>query len=207
MLASQKDLGIILSLVKDFEAPKAELEQYMTPSPIAAELLWTAFMDGNIKDKVVADFGCGTGILSIGASLLGAKEIWGYDIDKSAIEHAKKNMKAISGKGMLHGKINFEEKDVSLAEKRVDTVIMNPPFGVQMRKADKPFLLKAFKIAKAIYSIHKAGADKFLSKIAEENSFMAIKLAEREIVLRATMAFHEKKRYPVMAGIWKFFLK
>lgn len=69
-----KHLQSELEDMKTFENPKVELEQYTTSSYIAASILHTAqSVYGDIKDKTVADLGCGTGILSIGAVVLGAK--------------------------------------------------------------------------------------------------------------------------------------
>lgn len=57
-----------------FENPKIELEQYTTSSHIAACILHTAqFVYDDIENKTIADLGCGSGILCIGAALLDAK--------------------------------------------------------------------------------------------------------------------------------------
>ncbi len=49
-------------------------------------------LDGAIKGgERVLDIGCGSGILSIGALLLGAKEALGVDIDAMAVKTAKQN--------------------------------------------------------------------------------------------------------------------
>jgi ribosomal protein L11 methyltransferase len=45
----------------------------------------------DLKDKRLLDCGCGTGILGIVASKLGAKEIVGYDIDEWSVENTKHN--------------------------------------------------------------------------------------------------------------------
>ena len=45
----------------------------------------------DVEGKCVLDCGCGTGILGIGASKLGAKEVVGYDIDEWCADNAKKN--------------------------------------------------------------------------------------------------------------------
>ena len=37
---------------------------------------------------------------------------------------------------------------------KFDTVLQNPPFGVQKRTADRRFLEKALKVADAVYSLH-----------------------------------------------------
>lgn len=45
-----------------------------------------------IKDDSVLDLGCGSGILSIGAHLLGAKELTMVDIDLNSVRVAKENL-------------------------------------------------------------------------------------------------------------------
>jgi predicted RNA methylase len=68
-----KQLVALLQEVTDFEEPKIHLEQYKTTADIAAHMLYTiANTYGDIEDKLVADLGCGTGILGIAAAVLGA---------------------------------------------------------------------------------------------------------------------------------------
>jgi putative methylase len=206
-MISKKELEILISKVNTFEKPKPELEQYQTQSGLASEMLWTAFMDGNIKERSVADFGCGTGIFAIGASLLGAKRVVGYDVDNNALVIARSNIKIVKKEGGEVGKITFQKGDISEVKKLYDTVIMNPPFGVQKKHADREFIEKAFAIAKkAIYSIHAAGpqTDKFIESFAGMRGFLASKIGDRELQLKATMEFHEKAKYPVNVALWKF---
>lgn len=73
-----KELESYLQDVEGFENPKIKLEQYETPAHIAANMLYTADSTfGDIKDKFVADLGCGCGMLSIGGALLGASHVFG----------------------------------------------------------------------------------------------------------------------------------
>jgi len=44
-----------------------------------------------VKDKIVIDYGCGSGILAIAAALLGAKKVIGVDIDPQALEATQAN--------------------------------------------------------------------------------------------------------------------
>ena len=192
-IKSKKQLEIVLSNLKDFKQPIAELEQYSTPSSIASTLLWIAYQEGNIKNKVVADLACGTGIFAIGASLLGAKYVYAIDIDKNAIEIAKENAKKIKN-------IKFINEDISKFNKKVNTIIMNPPFGVRKSFADKKFLLVAFKNSNIIYSLHKIESENFLKKISEENGFLQI----FDFPIKATMKFHRKRFYRFKVGLWKF---
>ncbi len=47
----------------------------------------------DVQDKVVIDYGCGSGILAIAAALLGAKKVIGVDIDPQALEATQANAK------------------------------------------------------------------------------------------------------------------
>lgn len=47
----------------------------------------------DVKDKVVIDYGCGSGILAIAAALLGAKKVIGVDTDPQALEATQANAK------------------------------------------------------------------------------------------------------------------
>ena len=105
----------------------------------------------------VCDLGCGTGMLAIGAALLGARAI-GVEIDGEALAVARRNAKK------LDVDVDFIRADVnSLTLKGIDTVVMNPPFGAQKASAgDRAFLCKAQKIAKTIYSLHNQGSEGFM---------------------------------------------
>lgn len=82
-----KKLEEYLQGVGSFEKPKILLEQYATPSHIASVMLYTIQSKyGDLENKVVADLGCGCGMLSIGSFLLGAQHTIGFDIDPDALE-------------------------------------------------------------------------------------------------------------------------
>ena len=125
-------LAIFLSKLKKTRVSKVELEQYETDSELASEILWYAFMQGDIKGKVIADLGCGNGILGCGCLKLGAKKVYFVEKDKETLEVARSNCKSKKAMFFLDDINNFNEK--------VDAVIMNPPFGVQEKHADKDFL-------------------------------------------------------------------
>jgi ribosomal protein L11 methyltransferase len=48
-------------------------------------------MAPHIPHQNVIDIGCGSGILSLAAASLGAKTVYGYDIDPAAVLHAREN--------------------------------------------------------------------------------------------------------------------
>lgn len=182
----KKRLAIILEQLEVFHNPKISLEQYPTPSGLAGELAVTAsLLDGNID--VFADLGCGTGILAIAFALTGFRT-FGVDIDPDALKTAVNN----ANKSGVE--VDFILADVRRfnLKKRVG-VVMNPPFGIKNRHADRPFLEKAFEIGKVIYSIHSAGSQNFVEKMAVEMGFRVTHLWKYSIPLRKTYWFHEKQ--------------
>ena len=189
----KKKLEIFLSRLKKIEVLNVKLEQYKIEGNLAADILFKARND--IENKTVADFGCGNGILGIGALLIGANKVYFIDIDKEAIDITKENCRDFKN-------AEFLKCDISKFDKKIDTVIMNPPFGVRNRKADKIFLEKAFEFADNIYSIHKIESKKFLKKISEENGFRIEVLYEYNFLLRKSFLFHKKKTYNVKVGLW-----
>lgn len=62
----------------------------------------------NLKGKRVVDCGCGTGILGIVASKLGASEVVGYDIDEWSVENAQHNarLNGVDNMQIFHGDAN-----------------------------------------------------------------------------------------------------
>ena len=163
----QKELEIKLQKVPTYKRPNPFIEQYMTPAPIAADIIYTACQYKDIQGKKVLDLGCGTGIFSFGAKLTGAKEIIGVDLDVDAIKIAKMHAEK------ENEEIEFIAKDVKDVDIKCDTVIMNPPFGAQKsnRWADRRFIEKGFEIANVIYSLH-------LSKTIESVSYTHLRAHE-----------------------------
>jgi len=209
-IKTKKKLAVILSQLREFEAPKFKLEQYEIDSEIAAEIIWNAFYRREIKKNIVGDLGCGTGTLGLAALLLGAKKVYFVDIDKEALDIAKENLKFLEEKLdiSIEDKAEFIESDIKYFEEKVDVVLENPPFGIKSeRKADKVFLEKAFKIAKIIYSFHKAESKRFIRAVAKDNGFKVEEYWEFNWPLKKTMNYHKKKIEYIKVGCWKLVKK
>jgi len=200
---SKKKLEIILSRLKDIEKPTPELEQYTIPSDLAAEILNIAYLSGDIEDKIVLDLGCGSGRLMIGATLIGAKKVIGVDVDKRAIETLKENIKIASDLTdmEIQEKIELFCMDISEWKGKVDTVIQNPPFGIQKLHADRVFLNKALECAKNIYSLHRhyEKSREFLTNLIEKNGGKVEKIIKFKFRIPYMFKFHKKPyvRYEV----------
>jgi putative methylase len=156
-----RHLEMTLQRISGYSHPRAALEQYQTPAPLGARLLYHALMKGDIEGKTVCDLGCGTGVLAIGASLLGAGYVKGVDSDPDAVRRAEEN----AAQHDVHVEfIVADVRDAALSGRigSCDTVIMNPPFGAQKVHADRPFIDLALSIAPVTYSIFNAGSTQFI---------------------------------------------
>ncbi|MBU5537529.1 MAG: METTL5 family protein [Candidatus Aenigmatarchaeota archaeon] len=195
-MPTKKQLEIILSKLKPIQNPKPSLEQYTIPSNLAADILHFAYLNGDIKDKVVFDFGCGTGRLAIGALLLGAKEVIGIDNDYKVLETAEENLHSIIlSKITVKGSIKFIQSDIRDFSGNCDTVIQNPPFGIQTEHADRIFLEKALECGKRIYSLHKNGYEKtkeFITKLVESKGGKVEKILPYKFPIPHLFKFHDK---------------
>jgi len=190
----QRQLEILLEQVAVFESPSPSLEQYTTPAGIAAELLYFALMRGDLVDTVY-DLGCGTGILAIGAALVDAPNVVGFDVDMNALITARQSAKK------LGVDVEFVCSSIQDVPGRVHTVIMNPPFGAQVMGNDRPFLVRALEVADVIYSIHNEGSYEFIKKFISP----AV-IADRYKVgfpLKRTFKFHKKDIEVVNVEIYR----
>ncbi|MBI2564486.1 methyltransferase [Candidatus Woesearchaeota archaeon] len=192
-IVSKKALAKTLSSLKGFKIPKVRLEQYMLSSDSAASLLWIALMNGDIQEKVICDLGAGTGILGIGALLLGAKKVIFVDCDKEALEITQKNIDSIKSEQQIGEFEILNEKVSDFSKSNINTIIQNPPFGTKIKHSDKEFLEKALRLAKSVYSIHKASTEMFLRAIAKDYNFNLFLIPQKEL-LKKTYLFHTKKR-------------
>lgn len=196
----KKELEIVLQKLDSHPDPTPELEQYMTPGGIAARLLHLANSHGSISGKVVYDLGCGTGRLAIGACLLGAEKVTGIEIDGEALEIAEKNARDAGVD------VKFIEADVENVDlPSVDTVIQNPPFGVQRKGADMIFLKKAIELGNNVYSIHK-GVPKnrdYISGRVKELGGKITHRIEEEFHIPHQFKFHSQNVYRFKVDLYK----
>jgi putative methylase len=163
------ELEALLSRVEQHPAPRSDLEQYTIPVNVAGKMLYVAaYVGGDIEDKSVLDLGCGTGRLALGAAYLGAASVVGVDVDKVSIEVAAENSRRVG----LEGKVSWVVADVAAVCGRFDTVLQNPPFGVQRAGADRRFLEKALKVGTVVYSLHKRpkAGSKLLERLRYDQS-------------------------------------
>lgn len=192
-ITKKRHIEMILQQIPPYKSPKVHLEQYTTPSNIAADLLWNAHFLGDIKGKKVVDLGCGTGIFAIGAAMLGAKEVIGVDADPEAIEIARVQ----ASKTGVDNITEFVLDDVQNFTQNADTVIQNPPFGAQKAKrkeADRIFMTKAIGIAPVVYSFHMAETEEFVEKFFNSLGGQVTYKFHYSFPIPRIYHFHEKEK-------------
>lgn len=95
-------------------------------------LQWLGKTD--LKDKVVIDYGCGSGILGVAALLLGAKKVYATDIDPQAVLATQQNAE-------LNGVLNNlfvglpDEFNEELKDQKADVLVANILAGPLMMLA------------------------------------------------------------------------
>lgn len=194
----------LLENLEGFFDPSPLLEQYRTPAPLAARLIFHAALKGDIEGRRVCDLGCGTGILAIGAALLGAREVVAVDIDIPVLEIARRNAER-SGVDILFLHDDVKDPDTSVRIGRCDTVVMNPPFGAQQLHADRPFIDAALAIAPVVYGIFNAGSRSFIGSYLSGRGEIA-EVIGGLLPIRRTFSFHrdEIREIPVeILVIWR----
>ena len=196
MFTKKRQLEMVLQDIPYHEIPKINLEQYSTPSVIAADVLWNANSIGDIKGMKVVDLGCGTGIFAIGSALLGAEESVGVDIDIDAISIANSQAEKLGVKS----KTNFVTSDIEDFHETADTVIQNPPFGAQKanrKGADRLFIIKALEIAPVVYSFHIGETEEFITNFFKKEGATISHAFHYTFPIPRTYDFHTKDKVDV----------
>jgi putative methylase len=217
-LIRKLDLERFLSDVKPHPSPNVNLEQYTLSESTAATMLYlAAYTYGDIVDKRVLDLGCGTGRLALAAAFLGAQSVVGVDIDRTAIKVAAKNSVAVS----FDDKVDWVAGDIDAVAGKFDTVVQNPPFGVQKRNADRRFLEKALSVADAVYSLHnhpvsdkrliaqlrsghplRVEASSFIQRFVEERGGRVESVYALPLTIPHMFDFHTKAKHEIAVDLY-----
>ncbi|MBI2577152.1 50S ribosomal protein L11 methyltransferase [Candidatus Woesearchaeota archaeon] len=197
---SKSGLAIALSALEGFSKPEVRLEQYPTDSEVAASVIWNAYQLGDINGKEVVDLGCGSGILGIGALLLGAKKVSFVDINPEAIDKARKNANRVKSEGSA----SFYGCPVERFSEKGEVIVMNPPFGTKSEHADREFLIKAFHSAPTIYSFHKTSTKLFVESIAKDSGLVISHRWDFSFPLKASLPFHRRRIHNIAVSCFRF---
>lgn len=195
---SKKDLERILEEIPGFKNPKRFLEQYQTPSWLAAEMIFKAALRRDIGGRA-SDLGCGTGRIATALALMGADEVLCIDISCEDLAEARKHLSRLG----LIDRVETICWDLFQGPPRsLGLVVMNPPFGVHRRGSDLAFLRTAMMGSHTIYSIHKYNEDslKLIKNISSREGFDLEVLGIYNMEIPAMFESHRRRiyRFPVM---------
>lgn len=199
-----------LQSIDSFEKPKILLEQYVTPAHIAGHFLFTIQNNyDDIRGKVVADLGAGTGMLSIGSAILEAAHCVGFEIDEEALSIAKNNadeMEVATVDFLQCDILNDLSSENCRWHKAFDTVIMNPPFGTKKNAGmDMKFLKVATQLSNSrIYSLHKTSTRSYIRKKAKEFNCEGEVIAELRYNIDSSYKFHKHSSKDIEVDVWRF---
>ena len=201
-LVRRLDLERWLQSVEAHPSPEAFLEQYTIPVGVASEMLFlAAYVHDDVICRTVADLGCGTGRLALGAVLLGATEAVGIDIDRTSVKTAKENAARLG----VEERTNWVNCSIDVLHGNFDTVLQNPPFGVQKRSADRRFLLKALELAPKVYSLHKSGEGNraFIKRFIDRHGGKVTSIYQMKLNIPKMFKFHTKRRHEVDVDLYR----
>lgn len=148
-------------------------------------MIVSTLLNIDLKGKRVLDCGCGTGILGIAASKLGASEVVGYDIDEwsseNAIHNAELNgvgnMKVMLGDASVLKSVKGKF-DVVLANINRNILLADMPAFVSVMADDSLLILSGFYASDVDLLIEKAsslGLSKIDSKSDSEWTCLVLK--------------------------------
>lgn len=199
-----KQLQSLLSQIEPFDSPKIELEQYQTSSEIAASILHAE--EDSFRYKSVADLGCGSGILSAGLILLDADYVLGIDVDPDALQVCHRNLTELTDE-KNYDLMQCDVRRLKL-EKKVDCVLMNPPFGTRNSGIDMLFLEVGLSIAEScVYSLHKRSTRPGIKRRCDKWNVDMDVIAELRFDLPATYRFHKQRSADVEVDFIKFSIR
>jgi ribosomal protein L11 methyltransferase len=126
-------------------------------------------LNENLKKKSLLDLGTGTGILAIGACLMGVGDVTAVDTDASSVEAAENNL-ALNG---LAGKARIIHGDIRAAGAGYDIVLANI------------FLEPLLELMHSISAVLKPGGTLIISGLLEGQEEAVLQEADREGLLIA----------------------
>jgi putative methylase len=174
---------------------------------------YAGFEFNDIKNRLIFDLGSGTGRLSIACSFFKANNVISVDVDWNALKILKRNIKKFDLDHLILpicADVAYIEFSKSIFKKNMKiTTIMNPPFGVKTKSADRPFLEKAFSFSDVVYSIHLANekVKKFILSYVKQFNWKVDNILPYDMILERSFKFHTHKAKEIKVYVFRFLKK
>lgn len=148
--------------------------------------------------------------MSITSAYFKAESILSIDLDWSALLILKENIQKL-GLQYIISPLCADIRNVQLSRNLLPvnlkiTTIMNPPFGVQTKTADRSFLVKAFSFSDVIYSIHLSNKKTriFFADYVRKFKWRIDNIIPFNMVLENTFPFHNQKTKKIEVDLYRF---
>ncbi|KKN30831.1 hypothetical protein LCGC14_0830090 [marine sediment metagenome] len=214
ILINKNNLISLIQNTKAFHQPKVKLEQYCIDAISAVDLIYYAGFEFNdINNSIIVDLGSGTGRLSISSAYFNPKYILSVDIDNSALYILRENILTLDLQHLIFpicSDIKYFELSKRILPNNIKlTTIMNPPFGVQRKSADRGFLKKAFSFSDVVYSIHlgKKSIRDFIVNYVIKFGWKVDNILPFSLNLERSFPFHSKKTKKIEVNVYRFIKK
>ncbi len=214
MKFSKRELISIIQNTESFNNPKIQLEQYCIDASCAVDIIYYAGFEYNdINKALIIDLGAGTGRLSIASAFFNANYVLSVDIDINALQILRKNVQSLELDHIISpicADIEFFEISKWVFSQNVKvTTIMNPPFGVQTKFADRIFIKKALNFSDIVYSIHLADKKvyNFISTYVHKLGWKIDNVLPFSMILERVFPFHTQKTKKIKVHIYRFIKK
>jgi predicted RNA methylase len=206
MRLSKAQIIDFLKRIPSIEKPNRTLEQYATPQQLAWDILDLAYKKQDIAEKIVWDLGCGTGILAFTAAFLGARRVFGIDIDLPSLLVANSAKRSYPEQLPIQFIASSAEfPGFRPRSRNTSTVVMNPPFGTRRKGIDMLFLKRGFQLGRVVYSLHKANqpTQRLIGQLAEENGFRVDHRENLPFPIPKMFETHQKELFPVSVDFYR----
>ncbi len=203
-----KHLAIELSKLQQHPQHSVELEQYSTEGDLASFFVLAIDQLDLLEGKTVVDIGAGNGVLGLGCAMIGASNVVLVEGDQAVVTVANEN----SLKVMNKHNCSIETVQCMVGQEAapeylgVDIVVMNPPWGFQSPRADRPLLEYGFSLQpKSMYVLHSQQAG-HLKAIAKTHGYDWEVVFESNFRLPPKYSHQSRKMGETQIKCWRFHL-
>ena len=223
-ILKKRELINIIQDLSSFSSPKLKWEQYSTDAVATADLFYyITFEQQELQDRIMIDFGCGPGHLTVAGLLLGARHVLGIDIDSEALQLYEQNLARLN----LRNRVSILQADLTLTTNHsriIDALnsiqkhnlgspqiigVSNPPFGVHNKGVDVKFVQQAIQVVDVLYSIHLQ-SDKirrFLQRKIPQIGGSISNIGSLSMFLPHSYQHHQKKRKRILTDVYRIIPK
>jgi len=128
-------------------------------------------------------------------------------VGSSSTTNPMPNRATVSSDGVLHlqGRTDWIVGDISVLHAHFDTILQNPPFGVQKERADRKFLATSIELGSRVYSLHKSGESNraFIKNLIERHGARVTGIYSMKLNIPRLFKFHTKPKHEVNVDLYR----